>query len=166
MITNFLLSINGFFAYFSTMIIAALPLLEVKGAIPIGMGLGLSPVTSLFCSYIGSLIPVPFLLNLLSPFMEYLNNNPKLSKWSQKLNNYIHKNTQKMKEKVVKQDKPIHAFAVFLFVALPLPGTGVWSGSVVASALKINKTQAFVAIALANFFSSILIFLATFGFFV
>jgi uncharacterized membrane protein len=96
MLTNFLLFINNFFAYFSTMLIAALPLLEVKGAIPIGMGLGLSPLTSLCFSYVGSLIPVPFLLNLLDPLMEYINNRPKFSKLSQKLNNYIHKNTQKL----------------------------------------------------------------------
>ena len=63
-------------------------------------------------------------------------------------------------------DKPIKLFALFMFVAIPLPGTGVWSGSLVAGALKLKPTHAFFAIALANFFSSVLIFLATFGFFV
>jgi uncharacterized membrane protein len=166
MVTNFSLCINNFFANFSVMLIAVLPLIEAKGAIPIGMSMGLSPLTSLCFSYIGSLLPVPFLLHLLTPFMDYINHQPKFYKLSQKLNQYIHKKTSKISKNNWTSDKPIRFFAVFLFVALPLPGTGVWSGSVVASAFHMKKTNAFIAIASANFFASMLIFLATFGFFV
>jgi len=161
----FFLTANHFFSYFSTFFIAMLPFIETKGAIPIGMGLGLSPLTSFCFSFLGSLIPVPFLLNLMAPIMEYINKNPKWEKLSKKMNNFIHKNTMKIKANLG-SDKPIKTFAVFMFVALPVPGTGVWSGSIIASALNLKKTHSFIAIALGNFFASSLIFLATFGFFV
>lgn len=167
---NFLLYTSGIFSYFSTFFIAVLPFIEAKGAIPIGMSLGLSPITSFFCSYIGSLVPIPFLLLLFAPFMEELNKSKKLEKWAKKINNYIGKKTKKITTQQQtsneKQDKPIKILTLFMFVAIPIPGTGVWSGSLVASALKLNKTQSFFTIAGANFFASLLVFLATFGFFV
>ena len=165
---NLLLYSGSFLAHFSTFFIAVLPFIEAKGAIPIGMSLGLSPINSFFCSYIGSLVPVPFLLMLITPLLAYLNNNKKLGNLAKKINNYISKKTTKIQNKNDKMlvDKPIKLFALFMFVAIPLPGTGVWSGSLVAGALKLKPTHAFFAIALANFFSSVLIFLATFGFFV
>ena len=105
---------------------------------------------------------------LIIPLLNYLSTNKKWSNWAKKINNYINKKTtkvQSLNEKII-VDKPIKLFALFMFVAIPLPGTGVWSGSLVAGALKVKPTHAFLIIALADFFSSSLIFLATFGFFV
>ena len=165
---KWLACISGFFAPASVFFIATLPFIEAKGAIPIGMSLGLSPINSFFCSYLGSMLPVLFLLLLMSPFLEYLNNNKKFSKLAKKINNYIAKKTNKVKtqNKEQKMDKPFRLFTLFIFVALPLPATGVWSGSLVAAALKLKFSHAFFTIALANFFASVLVSLATFGFFV
>jgi uncharacterized membrane protein len=159
---------TSFFAPLSVFFIAALPFIEAKGAIPIGMSFGLSPIDSFFCSYLGSMLPVPFLLILITPFLEYINSNKKFAKLSQKINNYISKKMRKIKtqNKEEKLDKPVRFFTLFIFVALPFPATGVWSGSIVAKALKIKTSHAFFAIALGNFFASVLVFLATFGFFV
>jgi|AntRauTorcE11897_2_1112592.scaffolds.fasta_scaffold00001_461 uncharacterized membrane protein len=168
---SLMLASGNFFAYLSTYFIAVLPFIEAKGAIPIGMSLGLSPVSAFFCSYVGSLTPVPFLLTLTIPALEYLEKNKKLIRLSRKIRKYIHKKTSK----VTTQDnqliasslkKPIKLFALFFLVAIPIPGTGVWSGSLVASAFKLNVKHAFFVIAIGNFFASSVIFLATFGFFV
>ena len=165
---NLLSYATGFFAPISVFFIAMLPFIEAKGAIPIGMSLGLSPTNSFFCSYFGSMVPVLFLIILIEPLLEYLNNNKKLNKLSKKINNYIAKKAKKIKaqNKDIKLDKQVRLFALFIFVALPLPATGVWSGSLVAGALKIRPSHAFFAIALGNFFASALVFLATFGFFI
>ncbi|MDD4211214.1 MAG: small multi-drug export protein, partial [Clostridia bacterium] len=117
---NLLLYSGNFLAHFSTFFIAMLPFIEAKGAIPIGMSLGLSPINSFFCSYIGSLVPVPFLLMLIIPLLNYLSTNKKWSNWAKKLNNYIIKKTtkvQSLNEKII-VDKPIKLFALFMFVAI------------------------------------------------
>ncbi len=151
--------------FFSVMFIAVLPFIEAKGAIPIGIGIGLSPTESFFVSYVGSMLPVPILLTLMIPFLEYLNSKTKFKKISQRLLNKINKKGQKIKKQSLTNnlDKPFKLMTLFTFVALPLPGTGVWSGSLVAALMNINKKRAFFTIALANLFASGLIFFVSMG---
>jgi uncharacterized membrane protein len=156
-------------AYFSTVFIAVLPFIEAKGAIPFGMSLGLSPLASFVCSYVGSMLPVPILLSLIIPLLKYLNTSKKFKKLNDKLRKYIDNKSSRIKGQNMVDNsvqKPLKSLALFTFVALPLPGTGVWSGSLVAGALNVKKLQAFAVIAFANLFASAIIFLVSFGFFI
>lgn len=162
----FMLAKFSFAKYLTAIFIAVLPFIEAKGAIPIGLGIGLSPTESFCCSYLGSMLPVPILLTLIIPTLEYLNKKTKFKKFSSKIINYINKKTVKM-EGVASDSseykKPFKLMTLFTFVAIPFPGTGVWSGSLIAAMLNVNKKQAFFIIAFANLFASSLIFMVSMG---
>lgn len=160
---------GGLFKIFSTLFIAVMPFIEAKGAIPIGMGIGLNPAESFVFSFIGSMLPVPILLTLIVPFLNFLNKKTKYKKLYKNINNYVLKKTQKFKKKQRKNlgqsgsFKSVKLLTLFTFVALPFPGTGVWSGSVVAGVMNVNKKRAFLVIALGNLFASGIIFLLSLG---
>ena len=102
---------------FTVMLTAALPIIELRGAIPIGMSLGMSAAHATIISFIGSMIPVPFILFTIRPIFNYL----KKTKLFKKL---VHKLTDKSLNKSGNIQK-YGAWGLLVFVAIPLPGTGV-----------------------------------------
>ncbi|GFR35992.1 COG2426 family protein [Thermobrachium celere] len=135
---------------FTVIFIACLPIIELRGAIPIGISLGLSPLHSMILSLIGSMIPVPFILFGVRPIFEYLRKT-KLFK------NIVHSITAKTINKSSHKIQKYGARGLVIFVAIPLPGTGVWSGSLVAALLDIRFKWAFPAILLGNLIAGVLI---------
>ncbi len=128
---------------------AAMPVVELKGAIPIGIALGLSPFLSSFVSFIGSTLPIPFILFGLRPFFEFLKKVAVFEKFTLWL-------TDRSLSKSGKIQK-YGSYGLFLFVALPLPGTGVWTGCVIAALLDIRFKWAFPAIFLGNLVACLII---------
>lgn len=128
---------------------AAMPIIELKGAIPIGISLGLSPLLSASISFLGSIIPVPFILFGLRPIFAYLQK----FRYFNKFIKYITKKSLSKGGKVQKYG----AWGLFLFVAIPLPGTGVWTGSLIATLLNIRFKWAFIAIFLGNLIACLMI---------
>ena len=108
----------------TVLLTAALPIIELRGAIPVGISLGLSPIHATLISLMGSMIPVPFILFTIRPIFNYL----KTTKIFKKL---VHRLTDKSMSKSGKIQK-YGAWGLLVFVAIPLPGTGVWSGSLAA----------------------------------
>ena len=98
------------------MLTAALPIVGLRGAIPVGMSLGMSPAHATIISFIGSMIPVPFILFTIRPIFNYL----KKTKLFKKL---VHKLTVKSLNKSGNIQK-YGAWGLLVFVAIPLPGTG------------------------------------------
>lgn len=139
---------------FTVLFIAALPLVELKGAIPIGVSMGMSPVHATVSGILGSLIPVPFLLFFLEPIFMYL----KSTELFKGLADRIVKNTMR-KGRNIKKYKVI---GLIIFVAIPLPGTGVWSGSLAAILFNIPRKQALPAIALGNSIAGIIVFILSY----
>ena len=127
--------------YLLTFLISMVPIIELRGAIPIGyylFDLPILPVVIL--SVIGNLLPVPFLILFGGMVLRWLAKFPRLGKpfrWILKLG----------EKKVAKMNKTLF-WGLFLFVAIPLPGTGAWTGSLVAITLQRNLKQAFLPIAL------------------
>lgn len=140
---------------FTVMFTAALPVIELKGAIPIGISLGLSPVHSAILSFIGSIIPVPLILFTIRPIFNCL-------KKTSSFKNIIYKITNKSLNKSNSIQK-YGVWGLLLFVAIPLPGTGVWTGSLIASLLDIRFKWAFPAIIVGNLIAGILIMLLSNG---
>lgn len=109
---------------------AMLPVVELRGAIPLGISLGLSPIHSTIISIIGNAAIVPLLLILLHPIMNYFEKTVLFSKtigWVK---------TRSMKKANI--IKKYRLLGLFLFVAIPIPTTGAWTASIVASLLKID----------------------------
>jgi uncharacterized membrane protein len=133
----------------TVMLTAALPIIELRGAIPVGMSLGMSPAHATIISFIGSMIPVPFILFTIRPIFNYL----KKTKLFKKL---VHKLTDKSLNKSGNIQK-YGAWGLLVFVAIPLPGTGVWSGSLAAALLDMRFKWAFPAILVGNLIAAVII---------
>jgi len=135
---------------------AMLPVIELRGAIPAGIALGLSPLHSTILGFVGSMIPVPFILFGIRPVFSYLRKT-KLFKGlvdsltNRSLNNHGHK-VQKY-----------GSLGLIILVAIPLPGTGVWSGSLIAALLDVRFKWAFPAILIGNLIAAVLIMLLSSG---
>lgn len=134
---------------------AAMPIIELRGAIPVGMSLGMSPVHATVISFIGSMIPAPFILFTIRPIFNHL----KKTKLFKKL---VHKLTDRSINKSGNIQK-YGAWGLLVFVAIPLPGTGVWSGSLIASLLDMRFKWAFPAILVGNLIAGILIMMLSNG---
>jgi len=131
----------------TVLLTAAMPIIELRGAIPVGMSLGMSPVHATVISFIGSMIPVPFILFTIRPIFNYL----KKTRLFKKL---VHKITDKSLNKSGNIQK-YGAWGLLVFVAIPLPGTGVWSGSLAAALLDMRFKWAFPAILVGNLLAAI-----------
>lgn len=122
---------------------ASLPIIELRGAIPVGISLGLSPIHATVLSLIGSMIPVPFILFTIRPIFNYL-------KTTRTFNKLIHKITHHSLEGNGGKVQKYGVIGLIIVVAIPLPGTGVWSGSLAAALLNIRFKWAFPAIFIGN----------------
>lgn len=133
----------------TVMLTAALPIIELRGAIPVGISLGLTPIHAAIISFIGSVIPVPFILFGIRPIFNYL-------KGTRPFKKIINKLTARSMNKSGNIQK-YGVWGLLLFVAIPLPGTGVWSGSLIAALLDMRFKWAFPAILVGNVIAAILI---------
>lgn len=141
---------------FTVILTAALPIIELRGAIPVGISLGLSPIHATTLAFIGSIIPVPFILFTIRPIFNYLKTTKTFKKLVQKLTDRsMSKNSRKVQKYGV--------WALVLIVAIPLPGTGVWSGSLAAALLDMRFKYAFPAILVGNLIAGILIMIISQG---
>lgn len=136
--------------FLKVLLLSMVPLIEQRGAIPLGIiGYNLNPFAVLGVSFLGSLVPVPFILFFFSHIFEWLGKT-KLLKW---FYDFIERKVEKGKGKVEKYEK----WGLILFVAIPLPTTGLWTGSAVAAFLKMNKKKAAVYIIIGGLISAVVI---------
>lgn len=140
---------------FKVMFTAAMPIIEVKGAIPVGIALGMAPLHATFLAFLGSMIPVPLILFTIRPIFNYLK---KTKTFKKMINKLIHKSMNKSGNV-----KKYGYLGLFIFVAIPLPGTGVWTGSLIASLLDLRFKYAFPTILIGNLIASIIIMSLSFG---
>lgn len=135
--------------------ISMLPIVELKGSIPLGVAWGFSHFESFIISLFGNIIIVPFLLNVYYKFIQYLINKNFIKSH---LKNYI-SSVIKKAEKI----KGLQYTGLALFVAVPLPSTGVWTAALIAGILKLDKKKAFYYIALGSVVSAFTVLALTYG---
>ena len=128
---------------------AILPGIELRGAIPVGLSLGMGRMEAFVVSYVGSLLPAIPVILFLAPLLALCSRIRLISPLAQWLTIRTHR-------------KGIHVkryslWGLFLLVAIPLPLTGVWTGSMVASLLKLPLKPAFAVIAAGNLVAGVLI---------
>lgn len=133
----------------AVLLMAALPILELRGAIPVGITLGLSPINAAAISFVGSMIPVPILLFVIRPVFNALKKTKLFKRIVDKLINRSLSKSGRIQK--------YGAWGLVLFVAIPIPGTGIWSGTLIASLLDIRFKWAFPAILAGNLIAAIIV---------
>ena len=139
-----------------TLFVSMVPLIELRGAIPIATGMGLSPWVAIPLAMLGNLVPIPFIILFIKKIFAWMRKiSPKLNKVVDKLEAKAEKN----KEKVLK-----YAFwGLVIFVGIPLPGTGAWTGALVAAMLDMPLKKAFPSIALGVLLAGIIVSFVSYG---
>lgn len=139
-----------------TALVGMTPIIEIRGAIPLGVVLGLDYWSAFFCSLIGNIIPIFFIVKYIRPLFDFFGRwkfFKKIIDWA------TNKATRKIQENPKLQSAV--AFALFVFVAIPLPTTGAWVGSLVANFLDLPLKKAFLPLALGVATAGMIVLLAT-----
>ncbi|MFA6867162.1 MAG: small multi-drug export protein [Clostridia bacterium] len=164
--TSIVLWLNSVFhnPNWTTILISMIPMIETRGAITIGINMGMNPWIAYVLSCLSALIVCPILLILLKPIL----NGFKKTKWFQKLGNAVEmvfkEKAEKIDNEVTEQDKKStlrtylkKMLGIYLFVALPLPLTGVWTGTAVAVFVDLKYRYSVPVIILGNFTAGLII---------
>ncbi|MBE6713354.1 MAG: small multidrug export protein [Ruminococcaceae bacterium] len=134
------------------------PIIELRGAIPVAVLLHeLHPLLAFAVSVIGNLLPVPFIIIFIRKIFFWIR------KHLPKLNSFIDRLEEKGKSK---KDKVLKYgfWGLFIFVAVPLPGTGAWTGALIAAMMDMRLKRAFPSILLGVLAAGIVVtLLSSFG---
>ncbi len=166
-------------------LISILPIIELRGSIPIGAALGIPFYLNYGLSVLGNLLPIPFILMFIPIVLDFLGK----FKFFRPMVEWLRKKAEKNKGKIIKEDSAeveietdcdVEAgkkdkvskdkkrtvgilVGLMLFVAVPLPGTGAWTGSLVAALFGLPKRGSFFAVALGVMISGVIMCLASYG---
>ena len=116
--------------FLQTLIMGMTPVVELRGAIPFGLALGLDPLTCYMAAVIGNCIPIPFIILFIEHVFRVMR------KLSPKFGALVDKLEQRADEKSDVVQK-YALWGLVILVAIPLPGTGAWTGSLVAALMNI-----------------------------
>ena len=122
----------------TTFFISMVPVIELRGAIPVGIAAGLSPAAAYTVSVLGNLVPVPFILLLIRRIFDWMRHTKTFGPLIEKLERRAH-----LKGRLVTKYR---VPGLILLVGIPLPGTGAWTGALVAALLDIRLRTAIPAI--------------------
>jgi len=136
--------------YLHVFFCSMLPLIELRGAIPIGAATGLPWIPTFIVSVLGNMLPIPFILLFIRRILAWM----KATKHFAKIALWLEKKAEKNTAKVMKYA----SVGLMLFVGIPLPGTGAWTGALVAALLnmrmKYSLPSIFVGVIMAAFIMS------------
>lgn len=124
--------------YFMTFIISMLPIVELRGAVPVGTALGLNTCLVLLISVIGNMLPIPFVLLFARKILKLLKRIRLFARFA----DFLEKKAEKNAGRIVNAER----LGLFLFVAIPLPGTGAWTGALIASLFDLRLKNSLPAI--------------------
>lgn len=136
-------------------IISLLPILELRGGLIAAAIVGIEWYVALPICIIGNMLPIPFVLLFIRKIFEWL-----------KSFKFMRKFVEKLDERAKKKSESINKFIVwglFLFVAIPLPGTGAWTGALVADALDVRFKKAFPAIFVGVITAGLIVSFVSYG---
>lgn len=141
---------------FYTFLISMVPIVELRGAIPIGQALGLSFWECFLISAVGNMLPVPIILLFVRAVLSWM----KGVKHLDTIALWVEKKAEKHSGKVTKYA----TWGLFIFVAIPLPGTGAWTGSLIAALLDMRMKKALPFICMGVLVAGLLVSAISFGF--
>lgn len=136
-------------------LISMVPLIELRGGIIAGAGLGLPWYVNFAVCVVGSMIPVPFILLFIRKILSWMKSVPKL----QKIAMFIENKAEKNKYRVARYA----TWGLALFVGIPLPGTGAWTGALVAAMLEMRLKHALPSIFTGAMLAAAIMTIASYG---
>lgn len=135
-------------------IISLMPILELRGGIIAGYALGMELLPAFVISYIGNILPIPFILILIEGIFKLLKKTP------------LESLVERMEGKALSKSDQIQKYGylgLLLFVGIPLPGTGAWTGALIASLLNLDNKKVFPVIMLGVLIAGIIVSTLSFG---
>lgn len=124
--------------YIWVFLISMLPIVELRGAVPVGVTAGLPFWSTYLVAAVGNMLPVPVILLLVKPVLTFMTKISFLNKIATFFLEKGHSIGQKFGDGKY--------WALFAFVAVPMPGTGAWTGSLAAALLDMDKGKSFIAV--------------------
>jgi len=139
-----------------TFLVAMVPVVELRGAIPFGVVRGLNLWTAIIASVLGNLVPVPFIILFIRKIFAWMRAHmPKLDGLVTRLEKKAEKNRAAVEK---------YAFwGLAILVAIPLPGTGAWTGALVAAMMEMRLKRAFPAIVIGVVIAGVIVSIVTYG---
>jgi small multidrug export protein family protein len=131
--------------YIITFLISMIPLIELRGAVPYAISSGIPLWQALLIGVIGNMLPVPIIFFFARHILEWGKEKPVIGNFFTWCLNKGHRGGQKLEEAA--GDKGIF-WALLLFVGIPLPGTGAWTGTLAASILDWDFKRSVLAVML------------------
>ncbi len=128
--------------YLIVLFISMVPLIELRGALPVAVAMELSIIPSFVICIVGNMIPVPFIFFFARKVLEWGADKKYIGKFFSFCLEKGHKGGEKLKEKAGKG----LFLALLLFVGIPLPGTGAWTGTLAASILDMDFKKSVIAV--------------------
>ena len=156
-IVAFIISIFGANAgkVIGIFLISLLPVIELRGSIPVGYYQGLPWYTNMITSIIGNLLPVPFILLFVVKVFEFMKKRNIMVGFIEK----IEKRAMSRSDSIANKE----FIGLMLFVAIPLPGTGAWTGALIAALLQFNRKKSFMYICIGVLIAASLVTLGVYG---
>lgn len=139
------------------LLMAAVPLMEQKGAIPTGIHIyNINPIVVFLLTFVGSLLPVPFVLVFFNKIFEWLGKYKFFSGFYNLIDRKINKNRSRFEK--------FEEIALITFIAIPLPTTGVWTGTAVAAFLKLDFKKSVMCAVVGSFLCGLIVTAITLAF--
>ena len=140
----------------ATLLTSMVPIVELRGGIPVGAALGLPPAAVMGAAIIGNMIPVPFIILFIKKIFQWMRRFEPLAK----LVSHFESKAESKSDRVTRYKK----FGLCIFVAVPLPGTGAWMGALIAALLDMRLRDSFPVITLGVCIASLVVTGITYGF--
>ena len=147
--------------YLIIFLVSMVPLIELRGAVPIAVGMNLPLLPSYSVCILGNMLPVPFIFFFARKVLEWGADKPVIGKFFTFCLEKGHKGGQKLQEKAGRG----LFVALLLFVGIPLPGTGAWTGTLAASLLDMDFKSSVIAVMLGVVLAGVIMGLLSMGVF-
>ena len=136
-------------------IISMVPILELRGGLLAASAFNIDIVKAIWICVVGNIIPVPFILLLITPIFQWLKQTKLFRPMVEKLENKAMGKSEQIEK--------YEFWGLVLFVGIPLPGTGAWTGSLIASLLGIKFRKAFPAVILGIVMATVIMSIVSYG---
>ncbi len=139
-----------------TFLISMLPVVELRGGLPAGVAMGLPIPTAFLAAFLGNMLPVPFIILFIRRIFKWIRVHiPRLGHMVDRLEQKAYSKS----DKVVQYE----TWGLLILVAIPLPGTGAWTGALIAALLDLRLKRAIPVITLGVLIAGCLITALTYG---
>jgi uncharacterized membrane protein len=156
-LTEYLQGLDNLYKAMMTFLISIVPVIELRGAIPVARVAELPWFAALPAAVLGNMLPVPFIIIFGRRFFAWLRKHTPFGKLADRL--------ETRAEKKIDTVRKYQFFGLMIFVAIPLPGTGAWTGALIAAMMNLRMRTAFPSILLGVIGAGLIVGAVSYGLF-